>query len=674
VIELDAVAEALADGAALIGSDGVIRWSSARLGSLAGRRVETIWPGLDLREGEQRVTLRGDLPASLTLRRAGGGWALVARELAAWEGEPRARPGARQPDVDRVLGTIFRNALRASGDELETEERLHEVARVLAAEGGRLIRDADCVIALVESGRPGVIHVAGAAGPWASTLLGRHLPLAGSFVQRSMTAQRAIETTHAQEETVNRDLLVGGDIRSMRLVPVIASQRLPDGRTALGTIGFYSRSARPFTPRQRTLIDGFASLVGLSLQRAALLHAVRQTARRLEAAIQLAADISATLDEREVVRRMLDRLLETVAAERAALMRIDGEETVVEDSRDVLGLPDVIGFRQPVAMQPLMTEALAGQRPVVGGAYDRSILPPQLQRALSGVRHTLTVPLVLGGQVIAVVVLSRRRDVVFGEDEVATVQLVGNLAALALRNSWLYAEARAASRIKSDFLNMAAHELRTPLTVVTGYMSLLREGSFGPTPPDWRHPVETLDAKAAELARLVEDLLLAARLDTGGLPVHRERLDLAAAARAAVARAQARAALLGADLAFEGAAELPVEADHDYLDRILDNLINNALTYSRGTAWVRVRVVERPDGPAVEVEDRGRGIPAAQADHIFERFYRIDQAGSPQQPGTGLGLYISRELALRQEARLWLDWSQPGEGTRFVLGFPEASS
>ena len=89
---------------------------------------------------------------------------------------------------------------------------------------------------------------------------------------------------------------------------------------------------------------------------------------------------------------------------------------------------------------------------------------------------------------------------------------------------------------------------------------------------------------------------------------------------------------------------------------------------------MRVRVVERPDGPAVEVEDRGRGIPAAQADHIFERFYRIDQAGSPQQPGTGLGLYISRELALRQEARLWLDWSQPGEGTRFVLGFPEASS
>ncbi|HEX6348502.1 MAG TPA: ATP-binding protein [Candidatus Dormibacteraeota bacterium] len=670
MIDALTVAEALGDGTALIGADGVIRWSSARLGELAGLPVASAWPELELREGEQRVLVRGETPAAVRISPTSDGWALVARELAPWVGEAAPRRRAHQPDVDRVLGRVFRNAMRASGDELETEDRLEEVARVLAAEGGRLVPDVDVMLALIEPGRPGVIRVAGAAGPWASKMLGRHLPFAGSFVQRSVAAQRPVETTDAQSHTVNSELLVGGDIRSMRLVPVIASEPLPDGRTALGTIGFYSRSPRAFTPRQRTLIDAFAGLVGLSLQRAALLRAVRQTARRLEMAILLAADISATLDEREVVRRMLDRLLETVAAERAALLRIDGEETVVVDSRDVLNLPDVLGFRQPSALQPLMQEALATKRPVVGGAYDRRILPPQLQRALSGVRHTLTVPLVLGGGVIAAVVLSRRRDRVFGEDEVATVQLVGNLAALALRNAWLFAEAQAASRTKSDFLNMAAHELRTPLTVVAGYMSLLRDGSFGPAPADWQHPVETLAAKTVELGRLVEDLLLASRLDSGGLPVNRDRLDLSAAARAAVGRAQARAALLGADLELEGASGVEVAADPDHLGRILDNLINNALTYSRATPWVRVRVVRRPEGPAVEVEDRGRGIPAAQAERIFERFYRLEQPGGSQQPGTGLGLYISRELALRQHARLWLDWSEPGEGTRFVLGFP----
>jgi len=660
------VVEALVDGVALAGDDGVLRWSSSRLGDLAGRAVFEVWPGLELQAGEQRVGL-----LSFTIQPARGGWSLLVRDLRPWIGEDSGRPPSRQLDLDRVLGRVFRGALRASGDELETEERMEEVARVLAAQGARVVPDADCMIALIEPGRPGVIHIAGASGPWASTLVGRHLPLAGSFLQRTVAARRPVETTDAQSATVNRELLLGGDIHTMRLVPVIASQRLPDGRTALGTIGFYSRRPQPFTARQRTVIDSFASLAGLSLQRAALLRAVREAARRLEVAILLAADISASLDGREVARRLLDRLLETVAAERAALLRIEGGETVVEDSRDVLGLPDVPGYRLAVAMQPLMSEALVTQRPVVGGTYEREVLPSELQKALAGVRHTLTVPLVLGGEVIAVVVLSRRRDVVFGEDEVATVQLIGNLAALALRNAWLYAEAQAASRVRSDFLNMAAHELRTPLTALAGYVSMLRDGSFGAVPAEWRHPVVTLDTKTAELGRLVEDLLLAARLDTGQLPVVRERVDLAAAARSSVQRARARADLLGADLAFEVAPEGAfVEADRDYVGRILDNLINNALTYSRGTPWVRVRVMHRPEGPALEVEDRGRGIPPLLAGRIFERFFRIEQDGFPQQPGTGLGLYISRELALRQAARLWLDWSEPDVGSRFVLSFP----
>ena len=666
--------DALADGAALVADSGTILWANARLGAVAGRRLGDVLPGVELKAGDQWVALPSGVPGAVTMGRTDTGWTLLVKDLRPWVGEAGGRPPPRAMDLDRALGAAFRGALRASRDELETEDRPEEIARVLAVQGTRLIRDADCVIALVEPGRPGVIHIAGAEGPWASTLLGRHLPLPGSFVEQSMLAQQTVETSRAQGVSVHSALLAGGDIQTMRLVPVVASQRLPDGRVALGTIGFYSRRPKPFSRLQRTLIDDFASLVSLSLQRAALLRAVRVTARRLEVAIELAVDISASLDEREVVRRMLDRLLETVAAERAALLRIDAGETVVEDSRDVLGIPDVIGYRMPVAMQPLMAEAISSQRPVVGGAYDRGALPAALQRALSGVRHTLSVPLVLSGEVIAVVVLSRRRDVEFGADEVATTQLVGNLAALALRNSWLYAEAQEALRIKSDFLNMAAHELRTPLTVVTGYMSLLRDGNFGPAPAAWKHPVEMLDAKAGELGRLVEDLLLTARLESGGLPVHKERVDLRAAALAAVRRAGPRAELMGAHIEAEAAEGMLVEADRDHLGRILDNLLNNALTYSRGTAEIRLRVRRRPEGPAVEVEDHGRGIPALLAARIFERFYRIDDEGYPQQPGTGLGLYISRELALRQDARLWLDWSEVGQGSRFVISFPEPAA
>ena len=683
-IDAQVIVDALGDGAALVGPDGRLGWASAGLAEMAGRPVADLAgmplaqliPELELGPGDRRGWLQAAAPVPVPVTAAmrpapAGGWALLVKDLRPWVGDGGLQGSARRTDVDRALGAIFRAAMRASGDELETEDRSQVVAEVLAQQGARLVPGTDCVIALVEPGRPGSIDIAGAAGPWASTLRGRRLPLAGSFVESSLLAGRTVETSRAQAAGRHRDLLDEGDIRTMRLAPVVAAQRLPDGRTALGTIGFYSRRSRPFTQHQRTLIDDFASLVSLSLQRAVLLRAVRVTARRLELGIELAVDISGSLDEREVVRRLLDRLLDAVVAERAVLLRIDGTDTVVEDSRDLLGVPDLIGYRHPVAQQALMAEALAAKKPVIGGPYIRGTMPEALQRALASVVQTLTVPLVLGGEVIAVVVLSRRRDLVFGEDEVATVQLVGNLAALALRNAWLYAEAQEASRVKSDFLNMAAHELRTPLTVITGYLSMLREGTFGPAPPEWRHPVEMLDTKAGELGRLVEDLLLAARLDSGKLPVHTERLDLGAVATAAVNRARARAGMLAADLDLELTGRVEVDADRDHVGRILDNLVNNALTYSRGTAWVRVRVRRGPQGPVVEVEDRGRGIPPAFNDRVFERFSRVDDDAYPQQPGTGLGLYISRELAARQGAQLWLDWSQVGEGSRFVLSLPE---
>ncbi len=672
-IDAQVIVDALGDGAALVGPDGRLGWASAGLAEMAGRPVAD---ELELGPGDRRGWLQAAAPVPVPVTAAmrpapAGGWALLVKDLRPWVGDGGLQGSARRTDVDRALGAIFRAAMRASGDELETEDRSQVVAEVLAQQGARLVPGTDCVIALVEPGRPRSIEIAGAAGPWASTLRGRRLPLAGSFVERSLLAGRTVETSRAQAAGRHRDLLDEGDIRTMRLAPVVAAQRLPDGRTALGSIGFYSRRSRPFTQHQRTLIDDFASLVSLSLQRAVLLRAVRVTARRLELGIELAVDISGSLDEREVVRRLLDRLLDAVVAERAVLLRIDGTDTVVEDSRDLLGVPDLIGYRHPVAQQALMAEALAAKKPVIGGPYIRGTMPEALQRALASVVQTLTVPLVLGGEVIAVIVLSRRRDDPFGEDEVATVQLIGNLAALALRNAWLYAEAQQASRLKSDFLNMAAHELRTPLTVITGYLSMLREGTFGPAPPEWRHPVEMLDTKAGELGRLVEDLLLAARLDSGKLPVHTERLDLGAVATAAVNRARARAGMLAADLDLELTGRVEVDADRDHVGRILDNLVNNALTYSRGTAWVRVRVRRGPQGPVVEVEDRGRGIPPAFNDRVFERFSRVDDDAYPQQPGTGLGLYISRELAARQGAQLWLDWSQVGEGSRFVLSLPE---
>jgi signal transduction histidine kinase len=243
-----------------------------------------------------------------------------------------------------------------------------------------------------------------------------------------------------------------------------------------------------------------------------------------------------------------------------------------------------------------------------------------------------------------------------------------------LRNARLFADAKEASRLRSDFLNMAAHELRTPLTVINGYLSMLNDGSLGQVPARWRDPVELLAAKAAELGRLVDDLLLTSRLESGGLPARVDLLDLRALVDAAGQRARPRLDLIGGQLEIA----LPMEpvwisGDPEQLSRILDNLVNNALTYRRPgqPAWVRLQVLVADHQAKVAVDDRGRGVPDEMRERIFERFVRAEEAYD-RTSGTGLGLYISRQLAERHRGQVELEWSGPA-GSRFVLQLPLAA-
>ena len=236
----------------------------------------------------------------------------------------------------------------------------------------------------------------------------------------------------------------------------------------------------------------------------------------------------------------------------------------------------------------------------------------------------------------------------------------------------LYAAAQESSRSKSEFLNMAAHELRTPLSVVSGYLALLAEGSLGAAPPPWQMPLEMLNAKTGELNRIVDDLLLASRMDVGSLPERTLVFDLRDAARSALKRVEPRALLLGAETSLQAEDDpLLVEADPEHVGRILDNLLNNALTYCAERPAVEV-IVSEPQTPRISVRDNGVGIPAEKREVVFERFVRLDDEALGPIPGTGLGLYISRELARRHGGSLELEDSPTGHGSVFTLRLPTA--
>ena len=459
----------------------------------------------------------------------------------------------------------------------------------------------------------------------------------------------------------SRAVILDEPIRSAMAVPVRRRT------TPVGTIGVYRRLVAPFDEEDEYLLNLLSQQAGIALDNAFAYAELEATRDRLATAIEIAADVSQSLDPNEVIRRVLVRAVDVGRAERGVLLRVDGADTVVEDFYDVTGAQDLIGYRHPIAFQPLMREAVTSRQPSIGGRYDVSKVDRALVNSLGGVRHTATIPLVLDGEVTAVMVLSRRHDPPFKPSDLAMFQVIGNQAVLALRNARLFAQAQAVTRAQSDFLNMAAHELRTPLSVIAGYVSMMEDGTLGSPPKDWKGPLETLRGKSAELESLISELLIASRLEAGTIPFQGSSVELREAAFAAIERIEPRAGLLGARLSHHFPDEpVKVLADPEQLGRILDNLLNNALSYSLDVPHITVTVQGLPE-PRVVIRDRGRGVPPDQRQKIFDRFYRIDDPAVRHVPGTGLGLYISRQLATRMGGTLTLERSAPGKGSTFAV-------
>jgi signal transduction histidine kinase len=234
----------------------------------------------------------------------------------------------------------------------------------------------------------------------------------------------------------------------------------------------------------------------------------------------------------------------------------------------------------------------------------------------------------------------------------------------------LYISASVAHQTKSAFLNTAAHELQTPLTVMAGYISLLSDGSLGAPAKAWETPLDILMAKNREMEKIVDDLLNASELEAADSPLAREVLDLRALINEAVERAEPRADLLGAEIAVSMPDDaVLIEGERGQLGRILDDLVNNAMTYTLHTPMLAIGLSVQGRRATLRVEDNGVGIAPEERDRIFDRLYRVPDT-EVVVPGIGLGLYISRRLAESFGGNLVLENSTLGEGSVFALTLP----
>jgi two-component system phosphate regulon sensor histidine kinase PhoR len=223
---------------------------------------------------------------------------------------------------------------------------------------------------------------------------------------------------------------------------------------------------------------------------------------------------------------------------------------------------------------------------------------------------------------------------------------------------------------KSDFVATISHELRTPMAAVYGAAETLLHRNIELGSEQGRALLEMIARQAHRLGQITEDVLLTRNLDRGEVQLARRPVDVAELVRATVSALESqRPEPVPVDVDIEADAAL-VSGDSDRIQQVLVNLLDNAFKYG-GNSRVAVRVENANSSVRVSVGDSGPGILPADAERIFEKFFRADPQLTYAPSGTGLGLYISRELAQRMGGSLDVT-SSPGAGATFVLELPRA--
>ena len=231
---------------------------------------------------------------------------------------------------------------------------------------------------------------------------------------------------------------------------------------------------------------------------------------------------------------------------------------------------------------------------------------------------------------------------------------------------------RRLEEVKRDFIATVSHELRTPIAAVHGAAQTLERDDVV-FPDDVRRSLlRVISDQSERLTKLVNDILLASQVDSGRLVVAREQVDVPEVVRGVIEAARTHSP---SELSLElvKPPTVPsVTTDRDKLRQVLANLVSNAIKYSPGAGRVEVQLEQRDNALRIAVSDEGVGIPHYEQQRIFEKFYRLPNVVNAVS-GTGLGLYICRELVRRMEGRIWVESSE-GTGSTFFVELPLAAA
>ena len=301
------------------------------------------------------------------------------------------------------------------------------------------------------------------------------------------------------------------------------------------------------------------------------------------------------------------------------------------------------------------------------------LMAEQRKNPLGAPDRVVAVPLPLTDGQGSLGVVAGPFSPVFGTEEITQLRAYASSVSAGLERARVTERMAAIESNKTQFLNLASHELRGPVTVIRGYVSMLEGGLLGHLNDRGRKAAAMMSAKASEMNELIDEMVEAARLEDGGLTLKLVESDLRDIARSAT---YSVAPLV--DSRHQVDLDLPerrvrVKVDPDRTKTIIANLLSNAIKYSPNGGPITCHVRARAGIARVAVSDHGLGIAPQNLHMLFTRFGRVITPETEHLKGTGLGLFLGRQLARLQGGDITVI-SVPGKGSTFTLHLPSASA
>jgi signal transduction histidine kinase len=355
-----------------------------------------------------------------------------------------------------------------------------------------------------------------------------------------------------------------------------------------------------------------------------------------------------------------------------------------EDSQELVTQPGAYGlkgeeqfYRMPLSRDDASSvRVYRARRPFLTGDAQNDPNVIGHYAKLWNAHSLMVIPLLVEDRCIGVMRVGSFQKDYFSGEQVEMMTIIAEEAAVIVETAILnrklseVAEQLATlNRMKSEFVSTVSHEFKTPLTSLTGYLSVLLGGETGAMNAQQMEFLQSAQAQVTRLTRLVSDLLDCSRLEAN-LAMDKAAVALEAVVRASVANHSRQAEAADKTISVELPAPVPeILGDAKWLGLAVDNMISNAVKFTRPGGRVAVSLARRDQTLEVCVADDGVGIHPDDQGRIFEKFFRARNRSEVAVPGTGLGLTIAKEVVSRHGGRIWFD-SELGKGTRFYIALP----